>query len=58
MIINNKDIDTELFSVFVLQMTSTMLIMEEKKVLKNPDNAQPVELDVSVCCFLVFFLNN
>lgn len=55
MIINNKDIDTELFSVFVLQMTSTVLIMEEKKVLKNPDNAQPVELDVSVCCFLFFF---
>ncbi|XP_016157222.1 PREDICTED: meiosis-specific kinetochore protein isoform X2 [Ficedula albicollis] len=27
-------------------ITSTMLIMEENKVLKNPDNAQPVELDL------------
>ncbi|XP_056358503.1 meiosis-specific kinetochore protein isoform X2 [Oenanthe melanoleuca] len=27
-------------------MTSTMLIVEENKVLKNPDNAQPVELDL------------
>lgn len=38
-------------------MTSTMLIMEENKVLKHPGNAQPLELDVSV--FLIFFfLNN
>ncbi|KAM4764125.1 meiosis-specific kinetochore protein isoform 7-T8 [Cyanocitta cristata] len=29
----------------VVQMTSTMLIMEENKVLKNPGNAQPLELD-------------
>ncbi|XP_016157223.1 PREDICTED: meiosis-specific kinetochore protein isoform X3 [Ficedula albicollis] len=28
------------------KITSTMLIMEENKVLKNPDNAQPVELDL------------
>lgn len=55
MIINNKDIDSEFFSVFVLQMTSTMLIMEENKVLKNPYNAQPVELDVSIWFFLFFF---
>ncbi|XP_031980743.1 meiosis-specific kinetochore protein isoform X5 [Corvus moneduloides] len=30
------------------QMTSTMLIMEENKVLKNPGNAQPLELDLSL----------
>ncbi|XP_041870500.1 meiosis-specific kinetochore protein isoform X4 [Corvus kubaryi] len=30
------------------QMTSTMLIMEENKVLKNPSNAQPLELDLSL----------
>ncbi|RLW02824.1 hypothetical protein DV515_00006949, partial [Chloebia gouldiae] len=29
----------------VVQMTSTMLIMEENKVLKNLGNAQPLELD-------------
>ncbi|XP_041337747.1 meiosis-specific kinetochore protein isoform X3 [Pyrgilauda ruficollis] len=29
----------------VVQLTSTMLIMEENKVLKNPGNAQPLELD-------------
>ncbi|KAF2986014.1 hypothetical protein EK904_002172 [Melospiza melodia maxima] len=32
----------------VVQMTSTMLIMEENKVLKNPGNAQPLELDLSL----------
>ncbi|XP_015497228.2 meiosis-specific kinetochore protein isoform X2 [Parus major] len=32
----------------VEQMTSTMLIMEENKVLKNPGNAQPLELDFSL----------
>ncbi|XP_066185102.1 meiosis-specific kinetochore protein isoform X3 [Sylvia atricapilla] len=29
----------------VVQMTSTMLIMEDNKVLNNPGNAQPLELD-------------
>nr|XP_030140138.3 meiosis-specific kinetochore protein isoform X1 [Taeniopygia guttata] len=32
----------------VVQMTSTMLIMEENKVLKNPGNAQPLELHLSL----------
>ncbi|XP_030911047.1 meiosis-specific kinetochore protein [Geospiza fortis] len=32
----------------VVQMTSTMLIMEENKVLKNPGNAQPLELNLSL----------
>ncbi|XP_054144184.1 meiosis-specific kinetochore protein [Melozone crissalis] len=32
----------------VVQMTSTMLIMEENKVPKNPGNAQPLELDLSL----------
>ncbi|XP_063269463.1 meiosis-specific kinetochore protein isoform X2 [Prinia subflava] len=32
----------------VVQMTSTMLIMEENKVLKNPGNAQPLELDLTL----------
>ncbi|XP_039934533.1 LOW QUALITY PROTEIN: meiosis-specific kinetochore protein [Hirundo rustica] len=32
----------------VVQMTSTMLIMEENKVLKYPGNAQPLELDLSL----------
>lgn len=52
-IINSKDFwnDTEFFSVFVQQMTSTMLIMEENELLNNPGNAQPLELDVSVCYF-------
>ncbi|XP_054499223.2 meiosis-specific kinetochore protein isoform X1 [Agelaius phoeniceus] len=32
----------------VVQMTSTMLIIEENKVLKNPGNAQSLELDLSL----------
>ncbi|OWK60353.1 hypothetical protein RLOC_00007991 [Lonchura striata] len=32
----------------VVPMTSTMLIMEENKVLKSPGNAQPLELDLSL----------
>ncbi|XP_066185100.1 meiosis-specific kinetochore protein isoform X1 [Sylvia atricapilla] len=32
----------------VVQMTSTMLIMEDNKVLNNPGNAQPLELDLSL----------
>lgn len=50
----SKDFETDTeFFVFVQQMTSTTLIMEENKVLKNPGNAQPLELDVSV--YLIFF---
>ncbi|XP_059716363.1 meiosis-specific kinetochore protein isoform X2 [Haemorhous mexicanus] len=32
----------------VVQITSTMLIMEENKVLKNPGNDQPLELELSL----------
>ncbi|XP_066053266.1 meiosis-specific kinetochore protein isoform X2 [Chamaea fasciata] len=32
----------------VVQMTSTMLIMEENKVLNNPGHALPLELDLSL----------